>query len=360
MKLNMAELTKKAFSAHKKGNYEKAERLYKKILNVNSKDINIYNLLAVAQKNLGKLNEAEKNFRKILEIKPSSPDVYYNLGNMLRKKRRYDEAIENYKYAIKIKSNFVGAYYNLASAYKEIEAYEEAIKNYKKVLELDPNYKELNHIIASLEGDNTSPPSRDYVEKLFDLYSPEFDTSLVENLKYKIPQLISNLIVNKDTQNSLGSILDLGCGTGLVGSELKKYCSYIIGIDLSKSMLEIAQKKKIYDKLIYTDIADYLNQENLKHNYFIAADVFIYIGNLDNIFELIKSKNETKGKLIFSTEINNGDSYALEKHGRYSHSEKYIKALCNKYDYKISYFKRIPLRKEKEIFLSGGLYILDF
>ena len=43
---------------------------------------------------------------------------------------------------------------------------------------------------------------------------------------------------------SLGSILDLGCGTGLVGLELKNNLSYLEGVDLSKAMIEEAKKRK--------------------------------------------------------------------------------------------------------------------
>ena len=39
---------------------------------------------------------------------------------------------------------------------------------------------------------------------------------------------------------TLGSVLDLGCGTGLTGLEIKDFCSKLEGVDLSKKMLELA------------------------------------------------------------------------------------------------------------------------
>ena len=50
----------------------------------------------------------------------------------------------------------------------------------------------------------------------------------------------------------------MGCGTGLIGLELEKYCNYLEGIDLSIKMIEEAKQKKVYDKLIQTEIIDYL------------------------------------------------------------------------------------------------------
>ena len=98
----------------------------------------------------------------------------------------------------------------------------------------------------------------------------------------------------------------------------------------------------------------------MNFDYFISTDVFIYIGDLSNVFRLIKSRNKTAGKLAFSTEHYDGEGFFLEKSGRYSHSKNYIDSLCDKFGYKMRYFESLPLRKEREEFISGGLYLLDF
>ena len=41
-------------------------------------------------------------------------------------------------------------------------------------------------------------------------------------------------------------------------------------------------------------------------------------------------------------------------------TQKYIESLCKKFDYKLSYFEKINLRKDDMEFLEGGLYLLDF
>ena len=106
---------------------------------------------------------------------------------------------------------------------------------------------------------------------------------MINDLDYKIPKEIKNLLL-KNSLNPLGSVLDLGCGTGLVGLEINKNCNYIEGIDLSTNMINKARQKNIYDKLVETEIIDYLTNNSLKFDYFIAADVFIYIGDLYKVF----------------------------------------------------------------------------
>jgi predicted TPR repeat methyltransferase len=98
----------------------------------------------------------------------------------------------------------------------------------------------------------------------------------------------------------------------------------------------------------------------LNFDYFISTDVFIYIGDLYDVFRLIKSGNKTGGKLAFSTEDYDGDGFFLEQSGRYSHSKKYIENLCKTFGYKLRHFETQNIRKEKNQYISGGLYLLEF
>ena len=98
----------------------------------------------------------------------------------------------------------------------------------------------------------------------------------------------------------------------------------------------------------------------MNFDYFVSADVFIYIGDLSDVFRLIKSRNKTGGKLVFSTEDCEGDGFSLEQSGRYSHSKKYIQGLCETFGYELCHFETHALRKEKNNYIRGGLYLLDF
>ena len=105
------------------------------------------------------------------------------------------------------------------------------------------------------------------------------------------------------------------------GLELKNNFSYLEGIVFSKAMIEEAKQKKIYNKLVQSEIIHYLKNYDLNFDYFIAADVLIYVGDLFEVFKLIKDRNTKSGNLIFSIEKNLNDNYHLEKNGRYSHSK---------------------------------------
>ena len=125
-------------------------------------------------------------------------------------------------------------------------------------------------------------------------------------------------------------------------------------------MLSLAKRKNVYDKLSQSDIVPYLSSKPLDFYYYIALDVFVYIGELSEIFRLIKSQNKKPGKLVFSTEHTELDGYHILKTGRYSHSKTYIENLCKKFDYNVDHFSTADLRKEQGNFLTGGIYILNF
>ena len=168
------------------------------------------------------------------------------------------------------------------------------------------------------------------------------------------------MIIEDSEFDSLGTVMDLGCGTGLFGTEIKQICEHLEGVDLSEKMLDEAKKKNVYDKLIKQDIVSYLANASLNFDYFVSTDVFVYIGDLSEVFRLIKSRNKAGGKLAFSTEDSDGDEFFLEQSGRYSHSKKYIESLCEKFGYKLRHFTTQSLRKEKNQYIIGGLYLLDF
>ncbi len=379
-----------------------AEESYKKAISLNPNFADAYCNLGVVEHRLEKFKDAESNLLRAINIKANFPFAYYNLGNVLRSLTRYEEAKNMYLKAIDIKNDYIEAFNNLALTFKDLGNYQEAINWNKRAINIMPNnYKAYNnlgsiynylgkledaiecykkvssikpdnidsqqlqleaqHLLSALEGKTTSSPPREYVERLFDQYATSFENNLVNELEYNAHKLISNILINRFFDKSLGSVLDLGCGTGLVGEQISGFAKKIIGVDLSRKMIQKAKLKNVYDDLIIEDIESYLKNKNINFDVFVSTDVFIYIGDVTEIFRLIKSRNRSSGKFAFTTEHNSeSDGFTLETSGRYSHSKKYIEGLCKKFNFKMIFFEKFKLRKEKGDYIYGGLYVLDF
>ncbi len=306
-----------------------------------------------------KYEEAKNVLMQAIRINPKNADIYFNLGTIYSRKNLRKVAIEYFLKALKFDPKNADIYYNLSINFSELGSLIKAAENFKACLEIDPNNQSAFHLYNSLQGSKTKTAPREFIIKLFDYYAKNFEKSLINGLEYKIPSKIKNLLLENSVE-SLGSILDMGCGTGLIGLELEKYCNYLEGIDLSIKMIEEAKQKKVYDKLIQTEIIDYLTNNTLNFDYFIAADVFVYIGDLYEVFSLIKKRNKKSGDLVFSIELTTADDYMLEKSGRYSHSTKYIISLCDEFGFDVTNFKKLPIRKENKQNIPGALYRLRF
>ena len=346
--------------AHQSGKIDIAVNLITKALAIKPDYTEAYYNMGNAFKEQGKLEEAIESYNKALSLQPDSAEAYNNTGATLKQQGKLKEAIGVFAKAVAIKPDYADAYNNMGNALQEQGKLTEAIEAFNKALAIKPDYADARHMLSALIGETTNAPPREYVEKLFDEYAVRFESSLVGDLEYYIPKALTGIILKQSPNGSLGSVLDLGCGTGLVGQEVKRFCGNLEGIDLSKPMLEQARLKNVYDELIHSDIIEYLSNEELNFDYFISTDVFVYVGNLTEVFRLIKSRNKKPGKLTFSTEHTKKDGFYLQETGRYTHSKSYIEGLCAEFKYTTSHFSTSNLRKEKGQFLTGGLYILNF
>ncbi|TWD55527.1 putative TPR repeat methyltransferase [Agrobacterium vitis] len=207
---------------------------------------------------------------------------------------------------------------------------------YRQVLALDPEDLFAASLKLALMGADeipAQPPSR-YVEALFDHYANRFETSLVQKLDYRVPQkLLAMLAENLGEDMRFHHAVDLGCGTGLMGVELKPFVGALEGYDLSSGMLAKAAEKNIYDHLTEADLS--LNTDTCglfsggktraRADLITAADVFIYLGALSGAFSLAAELAAPGGYFAFSCEKSEEkDGFSLADSLRFQHSHSYV------------------------------------
>ena len=149
------------------------------------------------------------------------------------KLKKLNEAEASYRQAIALKPDLVGAHHNLRNVLHDLDKQDQAKESYKQVLAIEPDHASARHMLAAISGETTSTAPRDYVEALFDGYAPKFESALVDNLEYKIPSLITKILNQENESDSLGAVLDLGCGTGLFGEAIQSRFKRLEGVDLS-------------------------------------------------------------------------------------------------------------------------------
>jgi len=97
------------------------------------------------------------------------------------------------------------------------------------------------------------------LDKAYDEWADNYDQDLIDEMGYVAP-LVATQLFSDNVKDRSTTILDAGCGTGLVGEHLLRHgYKNIEGIDYSKAMLGKAGKKQIYRKLTQGDLTGSLD-----------------------------------------------------------------------------------------------------
>ena len=217
------------------------------------------------------------------------------------------------------------------------------------------------HLLAALSGKKTDAAPIQYVQEIFSRLSNNFEKHLVDKLGYSVPQMFRD-VLEKIVPEKLyfRNLLDLGCGTGLSGMAFRDISERMTGVDLSPEMIIKAKEKTIYDDLSVADLTEFLNATNQKFDLVIAADVFIYTGNLKPVFTSIAACLYRGAYFVFSTESVTGPGYNLQETGRYAHSSEYIESLAKDYGFIVKASDSVRIRKEQGEWIMGEIFILKF
>jgi predicted TPR repeat methyltransferase len=323
------------------GRLDEAEASLRRALKIKPDFVDALNNLGIVLMGQGRFADAAASFRQILAINPDFAGAYNSLGVLQSKQGKLDEAITSYCKALLLNPDYADAHGNLGVAYISQGNPGKALACFQQQVRLNPGNDAARHHIASLTGNNTERAPIQYVESLFDDYADKFDTHLQQALKYEAPQkLVSFVTQHLASPAEKWSILDLGCGTGLVGSAIAPFARQMVGVDLSKRMLKKAHARNLYQRLECSDLLTMMRGE-LASSYdaIFAADVFIYLGKLDEIIGEIKRLLCPGGVFAFSIEtleeLSNEENsqgikqgYQLKNTGRYAHSVSYITGLA--------------------------------
>ena len=149
------------------------------------------------------------------------------------------------------------------------------------------------------------------IMKHYDMWGDKYDKDMVE-WNYTGPQETVN-IFKKHTLSKDIKIFDAGCGTGLVGIELKKFgYTNIDGADLSKKLLDLIPKG-FYNKLEQIDLNKPLNKKSNIYDAVLCVGTFTF-GHvkppaLDELIRVVKNK----GLICFTVNEGIYEEYGFDK-----------------------------------------------
>lgn len=382
--------------AKQQGRLESAEQLYRRAINESPEAPLAYNNLGHLLTELGRYDDAENLLSRAIALAPSFAAAHRNLADLHQAQGRLAEATRHYKQAVE---HGADSYLELATALRDQGLVDEAIAAYRKVVEIGGRQASVFHSLGSLlsargkneeaaevfrqwlawdpgnavalhmlranaPAESSEPLSRApdaYVEAIFDGFAAHFDSRL-QNLDYRAPELVADALAAEDARWPLPAhgrrVLDAGCGTGLCGPLLRSTNSYLEGVDLSQAMLELANNRGCYDRLVKEELTTFLTRHRDQYDVIISADTLVYFGDLGPVLDAASHALRTGGILVFTVErLTDGGSadYLLRGNGRYCHSERYLRNVVTQAGLHVTQIRTVILRLEMAAPVHGYL-----
>ena len=339
--------------------YDRALATYRHALTLRVPFPEAHHNLACALLHLGETHAAIAECKQALVERPGYVLALNTLGAALGKVGSLEEAIAALRQATSLSRGYASAHHNLGNVLDQAGRVEEATQSYRAALAINPTLEEARYNLAAL-GDTPPPPATPYTYllRLFDSYAPSFDQHLVEELDYVVPEKLYGAILAAWPRATALDVIDLGCGTGLVGKHFRTIAGRLAGIDISARMMQQAERRHVYDQLVLDNYVDYLKKRQEPCDLVLAADVFIYAGDLIAVFQAVARLLRQGGLFAFSLETAPHGDYVLQRNRRYAHSLEYIDRLAQQTGFHEVSVNAVKLRRHGEEHAAGLIVVL--
>jgi len=259
------DLFQKSIKLFQSGKFSESELICTKLIQINSKNSDVYNLLSLIKDKNGEADLAIKNIKIAISLQPNNYLYLNNLSDFYRKQKQFDKAIEALEKSIKLNPNIHIPFYMLGNIYKEIGNNIKAKELYDQSIRLNFNdYMSLNNLgLISLDN-NEFKKSREYFVRAMNINPDDIDikfnnisTYLVEQNYYGVEFWLRDLLkkdpVNTRALKQLSEVL-------LLDGRLDDFREiYQLYLDNSYANFEEINNIKHIRKIIATDYIDTSN-----------------------------------------------------------------------------------------------------
>ncbi len=314
--------------------------------------------LAHTRLRLGHAPRAERAFAAALDLGAPQAEALIGLAHALEAQSRWHEAfalLEPHHADPSIDSQMIRLMVQHAPP--------EQTKDYlAQVLIRTPAHVQATHLLGGLAlSAQTARASDAYVRALFDGYASRYDVHMTEQMGYVVHKLLAQRLLALCPLNAAKlappRILDLGCGTGLLGPELTGY--ELTGVDLSQPMLELAIGRN-YQRLVCAELGGFLSEcAPAAFDAIVAADTIIYFGDVSKIMQQSARVLRPGGWLIFNIEIPSlptQNGFEQTPVGRYGHETGYLEQLAREFNFVEMSAQAIMPRREAGVAMTGIMF----
>jgi predicted TPR repeat methyltransferase len=304
--------------------------------------------------------EALLGFDHLVALQPDSAEAHFRRGQTLQRLQRPADALAALDRALALQPADHAAWTQRGSVLALLGRNDDAAQSFREALRHGGDAELHRWYLASLAGEaNDAAAPRAYVEALFDDYARDFEQHLVDALDYRGHRLIAEQVQRVAPGRRFASALDLGCGSGLCGIELRPHCEQLAGVDLSTQMLAQASARGGYDKLAQAEVGEHLRSlPDGSLDLVTAGDVFIYLGRLEPVFAEVQRVLRPAGLFVFTLERTSEEDVDLQagdalRGTRSRHSPRYVRALAEAHGLAVRAIDDATIRREQAQDVAG-------
>ncbi|MDI9349626.1 MAG: methyltransferase domain-containing protein [Candidatus Symbiobacter sp.] len=285
-------------------------------------------------------------YQAMIAQDPMRELTYHQVANLLEATGDYAGVLAVYEQAIENNCVTSEIYRHAGMAARKLDMHDLAKARFMAGLALKPNDAVLLHFVSL--GNQTTPKSLPdaFVAERYNQLAATYESELILR-NIRAPGLIRSALIkirprispDRPNPQKLSSVLDLGCGTGIIGIMVSDLTVLLKGVDLSGQMLNLAQSKGIYHELQHVSAQKILTDETRMYEVITASGLMPYIGEAENFAAILYSRLQPNGVAIFDFESGeDSDRYALNSSGLFLHHPDYIKLSLEKAGFEIAAF----------------------
>ncbi|MDR1968056.1 MAG: methyltransferase domain-containing protein [Burkholderiaceae bacterium] len=343
------------------GQHQEALGLAQKATALEPRNVDILHRAMRVTEAAGQQEQATTLARQMVQLNPDDRVARLTLADrLMANPAGKDEAAAIIEQLLQETPQDIGVLFTRAKMAHRQGREEVARADAETLLRLAPDDERIRYFHAVLHGQTPATQPESDITALFDAYAVRFDKSLWGTLQYRVPQQVAELLVNLHPDRNF-NLLDLGCGTGLVGLCVSPIKGSIIGVDLSSKMIEQAAMHKVYARFHHINILDALTHTPSDHyDAITCCDALVYVGDLTPVIPSAWRILKPGGHFIFSCETATEDEadLVLRLSYRYAHKASHVQQLCQQAGFDDVKIEHLPmLRMEGGKPLPGFLVV---
>jgi predicted TPR repeat methyltransferase len=293
------------------------------------------------------------------EISPDNSNIKLLLARDWRHTGQHDKALAAYDRLLETSPTDSHALMGRAQTALAAGNTALALKDCEALQALHPDDEEVLFHLELARGNTPKRLPAKMVRSIYDGFADIFDQHVVAGLKYKLPREVARIITERYPDRKL-NVLDLGCGTGLLGACLGRIQGGMVGVELSPEMIEQATRHGVYDRFHNVDLLDALEAtpESL-YDVIAALDVFVYVGDISRAIPGAFRILGGGGHFIFSCEtaLESEADLVFRPTNRYAHKASHVESMCRAAGFEEVAIDPVNVRFENNEPVEGFLVI---